>query len=87
VSKPKRNITCSKCRFRHPPDVTCEAAKRKADFAKLRELIAEYAEAYYADGVKGGGDPQSFAEIEISFKLQTERLNDHIDKMEREQRE
>lgn len=61
--------------------------KRKpplTDWETLRELIAEYAEAYYNDGIKGGGDPSSFREIEARLDLQTVKLNDHIDKMERE---
>lgn len=56
--------------------------KTASDWGKLCELIAEYAEAYVADSWKGGGDPADFAEIELRLKLQTERLNNHITKMQ-----
>lgn len=95
-----RNITCKKCRHRHPAKVSCKTAKRLAaianakrvmtekapptDWETLRELIAEYAEAYVADSWKGGGDPEGFAEIELNLKLTSERLNNHVKKMERE---
>lgn len=55
-----------------------------SDWDKLRELIAEYAEAYVADSWKGGGDPESYAEIELRLQLQTVMLNTHIDRLERE---
>lgn len=55
-----------------------------SDWEKLRELIAEYAEAYLDDSWKGGGDPEAYGEIEARLKLQETLLNTHIDKMERE---
>lgn len=60
------------------------AAPPPDDFEVLRELIAEYAEAYLEESWKGGGDPARFEEIETRWELQTKKLNDHIDKMERE---
>lgn len=59
--------------------------KKPADsWETLRELIAEYAEAYVADSWKGGGDPADFEVIEARLKLQTALLSAHIEKMERE---
>lgn len=58
--------------------------KKDTDWTKLRKLIAEYAEAYVEDSWKGGGDPESYEEIELRLQLTTLQLNMHIDKMEKE---
>ena len=61
--------------------------KKKAavsDWETLRELIAEYAEACVKDSWKGASDPKSYAQIKLNLKLQSERLHNHLAKMERE---
>ena len=55
---------------------------KATDWEKLRDLIAAYAEAYYEDAVKGGGDPADYAEIEQNLKQCYEKLNNHMVKME-----
>jgi hypothetical protein len=53
-----------------------------SDWDQLRERIVEYAEAYVADSWKGGGDPSDYREIELALQLETEKLNNHIRRME-----
>lgn len=45
--------------------------KKQTDWDKLRKLIREFTEAAIEDSWKGGGDPESYAEIELHLKLQT----------------
>jgi len=35
------NITCPKCRFRHPADVSCAEAKDRADKARVKRIAQE----------------------------------------------
>lgn len=43
----------------------------------LATLIDEYAEAVVADSWKGGGDPESYGEIELRLKLAKIKMNLH----------
>lgn len=61
-----------------------KSKQKVSDWEKLRELIAQYAEAYVADSWKGGGDPEAYGEIEARLKLQFALLDAHIAKLEQQ---
>lgn len=59
--------------------------KAKSDpWRKLLRLIGDYAGWSRADEMKGGGDPESYGEIEASLKLAKVKLEGHIARMRRD---
>lgn len=94
----KKNITCRKCKHRHPARISCAKAKAIAQenakhraaqqppepnlWEVLMALIQEYTEAAIQESWKGGGDPADIPILEAELELSRSKLNRHMEKMQ-----
>lgn len=63
--------------------MTKKKAKKPDQWEVLNELIGDFIGWARADEMKGGGDPESYKEIELSLELAEARLQAHIARMRR----
>jgi hypothetical protein len=57
---------------------------KKDDWQLLTELIGDLDACARADEMKGGGDPLSVEEIELTYELAQVKLVAHMERMRRE---